>query len=89
FLNRNKLNGSFPPWIAKMSSIGWLYLNENNFSGPIPAALGGSKGLIFLEISGSGFTCPPEASSCVVRQVNYSAFCQGCHDFCATCTSDR
>ncbi|CAI5471548.1 unnamed protein product, partial [Closterium sp. Yama58-4] len=89
FLQRNNLSGAFPLWIAQMSSIGWLYLNDNNFSGPVPASLGGSKGLIFLELSGSGLTCPPNASSCVVRQVNYSAFCQDCHEFCATCTSDQ
>ncbi|CAI7779675.1 unnamed protein product, partial [Closterium sp. NIES-53] len=71
------------------ANAAWLYLSENNFSGPLPAALGGSKGLIFLESSGSGLTCPPDASSCVVRQINYSAFCQDCHEFCATCTSDQ
>ncbi|CAI5505039.1 unnamed protein product, partial [Closterium sp. Naga37s-1] len=89
FLSHNNLSGSFPLWITEMSSIGWLYLSDNNFSGPVPAALGGSKGLIFLEISGSGLTCPPNASSCVVQQRNYSAFCQDCHGFCATCTSDE
>ncbi|CAI7808926.1 unnamed protein product, partial [Closterium sp. NIES-53] len=89
FLQRNNLSGSFPLWVAQMSSIGWLYLSGNNFSGPVPASLGGSKALIFLELSGSGLTCPPNASSCVVRQVNYSAFCQDCHGFCATCSSDQ
>ncbi|CAI6006906.1 unnamed protein product, partial [Closterium sp. NIES-64] len=89
FLNRNNLNGSFPLWITQMSSVAWLYLSDNNFSGPLPAALGGSKGLVFLETSGSGLTCPPDASSCVVRQTNYSAFCLDCHEFCATCIRDQ
>ncbi|CAI7831499.1 unnamed protein product, partial [Closterium sp. NIES-53] len=89
FLSHNNLSGSFPLWITEMSGIGWLYLSDNNFSGPAPAALGGSKGLIFLEMSDSGLTCPPDASSCVVRQINYSAFCQDCKAFCATCTSDE
>ncbi|CAI7799987.1 unnamed protein product [Closterium sp. NIES-54] len=33
----------------------------------------------------SGFTCPPDAASCVVRQSNSSAFCQQCNSFCTTC----
>ncbi|CAI5510488.1 unnamed protein product, partial [Closterium sp. Naga37s-1] len=89
FLQRNNLSGPFPPWITRMPSVAWLYLSDNNFSGPLPASLGGSKGLIFLESSGSGLTCPPDVSSCVVRQTNYSAFCQDCHGFCATCTSGQ
>ncbi|CAI6000133.1 unnamed protein product [Closterium sp. NIES-65] len=35
----------------------------------------------------SGFTCPPDAGSCVVRQSNASAFCRQCKSFCTTCTT--
>ncbi|CAI5970140.1 unnamed protein product, partial [Closterium sp. NIES-64] len=61
-------------------------LGGNNLSGLIPASLGGFEDLTSLNVSGTGLTCPPEGSKCLVKQRNTTSFCRLCFSFCSSCT---
>ncbi|CAI5965677.1 unnamed protein product [Closterium sp. NIES-65] len=82
----NQLSGSLPDSISHVAVLWELGLGGNNLSGVIPASLGGFTDLSYLNVSGTGLTCPADGSKCLVKQSNTTGFCHLCFSFCSSCT---
>ncbi|XP_010257102.1 PREDICTED: putative receptor-like protein kinase At3g47110 [Nelumbo nucifera] len=58
-LTGNKLNGSLRPNIGlAFPNLQFLWVGDNQFSGPIPFSLSNASGLIEIDIPGNNFTGP-------------------------------
>ncbi|CAI5948009.1 unnamed protein product, partial [Closterium sp. NIES-64] len=84
-LSINALRGSIPSTIGKMSSLDGFVVSVNNLTGQLPPTMGNLTRLSTLDTYFTAIACPPEYSSCVVKQTISSAFCQQCSSFCTTC----
>ncbi|CAI5493810.1 unnamed protein product, partial [Closterium sp. Naga37s-1] len=82
----NQLSGSLPDSISRFAVLWELGLGGNNLSGVIPASLGGFTDLSYLNVLGTGLTCPADGSKCLVKQSNTTGFCHLCFSFCSSCT---
>ncbi|CAI5959834.1 unnamed protein product, partial [Closterium sp. NIES-65] len=60
-------------------------VSVNNLTGQLPPTMGNLTRLSTLDTYFTAIACPPEYSSCVVKQTISSAFCQQCSSFCTTC----
>ncbi|CAI5957262.1 unnamed protein product, partial [Closterium sp. NIES-64] len=60
-------------------------VSGNNLTGQLPPTMGNLTRLSTLDTHFMAIACPPEYSSCVVKQTISSAFCQQCSPFCTTC----
>ncbi|GJP33005.1 hypothetical protein CLOM_g17582 [Closterium sp. NIES-68] len=85
YLRNNSLRGSIPDSISNLVNLTLASFNLNNLTGHLPPVMGSLNLLSLLNISGTGLTCPPDHSNCVVPQHNSTAFCRQCPDFCNTC----
>jgi hypothetical protein len=49
-MSHNKLSGSIPPEMGKLTNLGWLFLWNNNLQGNIPNELGQLDRLVSLYV---------------------------------------
>ncbi|GJP78356.1 hypothetical protein CLOP_g8670, partial [Closterium sp. NIES-67] len=84
-LESNSLSGSMPQSFTQLTNLTELRLANNSLTGSIPESIGSLVQLSTLNLIGSGVSCPPDNTQCVVEQNLTSAFCRDCLSFCTTC----
>ncbi|GJP29899.1 hypothetical protein CLOM_g20218 [Closterium sp. NIES-68] len=88
-LYSNALSGTIPETIEKLTHLTRLVLQYNKLSGSIPDSISRLSKLKELNVTGTAVTCPPDFSSCVVKQKGSSAFCKICAAFCTSCIKPK